>query len=293
MKTIGIGNLWPAMKAFNIVNVLGAAVLVAGLEMSGMNSCQAADTVATQSEATASGAPLRVGITPDYPPLVYRQPDGTNGVEIDFAKAMGQELGRPVEFVVLRRDELIGALLDRRIDIIMSGMSVTKARQLRISFSDPYVRNELRAIFPLKSADRFKTKDDILKTTDRIGVVTGTTAEIFVKQNCPGAKIVNLTQRQDVAFYLLKGGRMDLFIDDTFALADIFSKNEANIAYLPEPLSADDLAWGIRPDDTEFLTRVNKILTKWKADGTVDRTLNRWMPYLKNMQSQSSGGQPK
>jgi ABC-type amino acid transport substrate-binding protein len=293
MKSIGIGNLWPVIKAFKIVNVLSAAVLVAGLEMGGMISCQAADTGATQSEATTSAAPLRVGIAPDYPPLVYRQPDGTNGVEIDFAKALGQELGRPVEFVVLRRDELIGALLDQRIDIIMSGMSVTKARQLRISFSDPYVRNELRAIFPLKSADRFKTKDDILKTTDRIGVITGTTAEIFVKQNCPNAKIVNLTQRQDVAFYLLKGGRMDLYIDDTFAQADIFSKNEANIAYLPEPLSADDLAWGIRPDDTEFLTRINKILAKWKADGTVDRTLNRWMPYLKNMRSQSTGGQPK
>jgi ABC-type amino acid transport substrate-binding protein len=294
MKTKGIGKLWPVTEAVNIVTVLSVAVLAAALEMSGMNSCLAAETDATQKEAAISGAPLRVGITPDYPPLVFRQSDGTtNGVEIDFAKALGQELGRPVEFVVLRRDQQIGALVDRQIDIIMSGMSITKARQIRISFSDPYVRNELRAIFPLKAADRFKTKEDILKTKEKIGVITGTTAEVFVKQNCTNAKIVNFTQRQDVPFYLLKGGRMDVFVDDTFALADMFSKNEADMAYLPEALSEDNLAWGIRPDDQEFLTRVNKILGKWKADGTLDRTLNRWMPYLKNLRTQQPAGQPK
>jgi ABC-type amino acid transport substrate-binding protein len=293
MKTIGIGKLWPSTVAVNILKVLSVAVLVAGLEISGLNTCRAADTDTTQKAATLSGAPLRVGITPEYPPLVFREPTGTNGAEIDFANALGQELGRPVEFVVLRRDQLIGALLDKQIDIIMSGMSVTKARQIRITFSDPYLPNELRAIFPLKSKDRYKTKEDILNTTDRIGVITGTTAEIFVKQNCPNAKIVNFTLRQDIAYYLLKGGRMDLFIDDTFALADIVSKNEADVAYLREPLSEENLGWGIRPDDPEFLTRVNKILTKWKADGTADRIINRWIPYLKKMRAQPAAGQPQ
>jgi polar amino acid transport system substrate-binding protein len=281
------------MGAVNIVNLLGVAVLVAALELCGMNSCLAAEPDATQKEAAFAGAPLRVGITPEYPPLVFRQPDGTNGVEIDFAKALGQELGRKIEFVVVRRDQLIDALLSRQIDIIMSGMSITKARQLRISFSDPYVRNQLRAIFPLKSESRFKTKADVLNTTDRIGVISGTTAEVYVKQNCPNAKIIPFTQRQDIAYYLLKGGRMDLFIDDTFSLADIFSKNEADTAYLAEPLNEETLGWGIRPDDPVFLAQVNKILAKWKADGTVDRTLLRWMPYLKNIRAQQAAGQAK
>jgi ABC-type amino acid transport substrate-binding protein len=293
MKTKGIGNLWPSMEAVNIVNVLSVAVLAAGLQIGGMNSCLAADTNATQMEAAAAGAPLRVGITPDYPPLVFRLPDGTNGAEIDFARALGQELGRPVEFVVVRRDQQISALLDRQFDILMSGVSITKARQIRISFSDPYVRNQLRAIFPLKAEARFKTKEDVLNTTERIGVISGTTAETFVKQNCPKAKIVTFSQRQDVAYYLLKGGRMDLFIDDTFALADIFSKNEADTAYLAEPLNEESLGWGIRPDDPAFLAQVNKILGKWKADGTVERTLTKWMPYLKNFRSQQPAAQPK
>jgi ABC-type amino acid transport substrate-binding protein len=264
---------------------------VAGLEKSGISSCSAAEPA--PGGGAVLGAPLRVGITPEYPPLVFRQPDGTNGLEIDFAKALGQELDRPVQFVVLRWDELLGALLDRQIDIIMSGMSVTKTRQLRIRFSDPYARNELRAIFPIKEANRFKTAEDLLKTQAKIGVVTGTTSDVFVKQNCPDAEIVRVTGRKDVATWLLKTKRMDVFVDDSYALADILSKNEADIAYLPQPLSEENLAWGVRPDDAEFLAKVNSTLTKWKSDGTLDRLLDRWIPYLKNLRVQQPPGQPK
>jgi ABC-type amino acid transport substrate-binding protein len=276
MKTKSVGQLWPSMK--NLRNLLSAAVLVAVLGQLG---------------SAVSAAPLRVGITPEYPPLVYRQPDGTNGLEIDFAKALGQDLGRPVEFVVLRWDQLMPALLDREIDIIMSGMSVTKARQLKIRFSDPYVRNELRAIFPMKEANRFKTVDDLRKTDAKIGVVAGTTGDVYVKQNCTSAQIVPVTMRRDVATWLLRTKRMDVFVDDSFALADILSKNEADIGFLREPLSEEDLAWGVRPGDTEFLAEVNHALSRWKSDGTLERLLDRWVPYLKNLRVKQSGGETK
>jgi ABC-type amino acid transport substrate-binding protein len=278
MKTVGTLKLWPSAKAVNLLKVLSAAVVAAGLGIGGTASSLAAET-----NAAPGGAPIRVGIAPDYPPVVFRQPAGVDGLEIDFAKALGQELGRPVEFVALERDRLIDNLLNRQIDIIMSGMSVTKARQIRVSFCDPYVRNQLRAIFPVKAAAQFKTKDDVLNAKAKIGVITGTVAETFVKQNCTNAQIVNFTARENIPFYLLRDGRMDLFIDDTFALAYMFSKNEANMAYLPDALSEDTLAWGVRPGDTEFQGQVNKALAKWKDNGALEQMLTRWVPYVKKL----------
>ena len=294
MKAEGIGPLWPSIKGLNmIVKLLSAAVVLAGLANGGGPACLAAEADAPPPGAEASGAPLKVGINPEYPPLVFRLPDATNGLEIDFAKALGHELGRPVEFVVLRWDELLDALLEKKIDIIMSGMSVTKPRQLRIRFSEPYVRNELRAIFPIKESARYKTVDDLLKTSAKIGVVPGTTADVFVKKNCPNAQIVPIAQRKDAATLLLKVKRMDVFIDDSFSLADIVSKNESDIAYLQEPLSEENLAWGVRPDDPQFLAHVNSILSKWKSDGTLDQLLDRWIPYLKNLRLKQPAGQAK
>ena len=236
----------------------------------------------------AAEAGLKIGINPEYPPLVFRQPEGTNGVEIDFANRLSRDLEMPIELVVLRRDELIPALLDRRIDVIMSGMSITRGRQLRIAFTQPYLHNQIRAIFALKSAAQFQTPEDLFKSTARIGVLPGTSAEVLVKQKCTGAQIVPVTLRRDVAFFLLKGNRLDAFVDDTFALADILAQNEADLGYLKQPLAEEDLAWGVRPGDAELKGKLNGMLEKWKLNGTLDSILDRWIPYRKKLTPEST-----
>jgi len=233
---------------------------------------------------------LRVGLTPDYPPLVFERDGGVVGAEIDLAGALGAQLGRPVQFFSMRRELLIPALQEQRIDIVMSGMSVTPARQLRIAFSDPYLHNQLRAIFTRQNADQFKTRDDILNTSAKIGVVPGTTADAFMQKNCPKAWRVAIASRQDAPFHLLKDRQIDIFIDDTFALAQILSENEAGLTCLMQPLADDDLAWGIRTDDQEFLRQVNAVVARWKSDGTLERTLRHWLPYLHKYEALQQGG---
>jgi len=226
-------------------------------------------------------APLRVGITPDYPPLVFKYNGQIAGAEVDFGRALGGQLNRKVEFISLRWEQLIPAVQNGNIDIIMSGMSITRARQLQIAFSDPYLTNQLRAIFSRSNAERFKSLADIQNEGVKIGVISGTAADLFVKTNCPQAERVELGSRQDVAYYLLQNPTIDVYVDDTFALAQILSQNEADLTFMRQPLAENYLAWGMRADDTRFLQAVNAALARWKTDGTLDRVLNRWIPYLK------------
>ena len=74
-------------------------------------------------------------------------------------------------------------------------------------------------------------------------------------------------------------------MDDSFALAEILSENEASLTFLRDPLAGDDFAWGFRPQDQQFLKQVNGVLAKWKSDGTLDKILLRWIPYLKKYQA--------
>jgi ABC-type amino acid transport substrate-binding protein len=259
------------LNPFTLASVAGLALAAV---LAGVAGC-----------ATTRQNPLRVGITPDYPPLVFEQGDGVAGAEIDLAGALGAQLGRPVQCYPMRWEELIPALQERRIDIIMSGMSVTRPRQLRIAFSDPYLHNQLRAIFSRQNAGQFKTRQDLLNTEARIGVVAGTTADVFVQENCPKAERVSIGSSRDAAFHLLQDRRIDVFIDDSFALAQILSENEASLTYLAQPLAENDLAWGIRPDDQDLLRKVNLALAQWKSDGTLDRVFLRWIPYLKKYES--------
>ena len=96
--------------------------------------------------ASEQGAPpLRVGITPDFPPLVFKQGDQVAGIEVELARMLGEELGRPVKFVEVKWDEQIPALLEGKTDIIMSSMTVTRERQVRIAFAEPFMKSGLVA----------------------------------------------------------------------------------------------------------------------------------------------------
>ena len=77
---------------------------------------------APKPSGTLLKSEFRIGISPDYIPLAYKDPTfGLVGIEVDFANQLGKELGKKIIFVETPFPELIEALLQDKIDIIMSG----------------------------------------------------------------------------------------------------------------------------------------------------------------------------
>src|SRR5262245_41762351 len=101
--------------------------------------------------------PLRVGCAPDSPPVAFRRSGEIVGIEPDFASALATELGRPLQLVQYDWVDLIPALLSGRVDVIMSGMTVTPARSVRIAFADPWLDSGLMAAMRREDASRYKT----------------------------------------------------------------------------------------------------------------------------------------
>jgi len=221
---------------------------------------------------------LRVGVTPNYPPIIFRRNKQIVGVEADLARRLGKELNRPVQFIELSWDEQIPALLSGRTDIIMSGMSMTQARRVRINFTDYYIKSGLMAMIRLEDASRFTSAESILQTSSNIGVVAGTTSDVFVRMNFPNVlRIVPLTQAGD-APPLLKNRSIDVFVHDAPSIMWLASEYEADLLGIWEAFNEEYLAWGVRRDDRDFLTHVNSILGKWKEDGTLNEILFKWLP---------------
>jgi polar amino acid transport system substrate-binding protein len=79
----------------------------------------------------------------------------------------------------------------------------------------------------------------------------------------------------------LRRRTIDVFVHDGPSIAWLVSANEADVAGIWQPLNKEDLAWGVRRDDPQFLAQLNDALAAWKRDGTLTETLVRWLPYLK------------
>lgn len=225
--------------------------------------------------------PIRVGVSTDYPPIIFKLGKKISGVEADLARRLAKELNRPLKFIELKWGRQIPTLMEGKTDIIMSGMSITRARKVRIDFTDHYLKTGLLAAVRLVEGSKYKTTVDIMKSYTTVGVVRGTTSDVFVKKNFPNvSQIIVLAEARDGAFEL-KRRVIDIFVHDAPSIIWLVSENEADLTAVWEPLNEEFLAWGVRRDDPEFLAQINSILKKWKKDGTLNKVLKRWLPYLK------------
>lgn len=224
---------------------------------------------------------LQVGVTPTAPPLVFYKDNGVVGLETEFAAALAKSLGKTARFIMLGWDNLIPALLEKRIDIIMSGMSVTKMREARISFTSPYLKAGQMALVRNQDAAMYPTAASIKKTQARVGFMKGTTGSILVQQE------FQLTTRK-ISFGLIKDAiqalveeRIDLFIDDAPVIWHKATTQEAQgLTPIPILLTEESLAWGVRKDNAELLKAANLFLETWKSNGSLKNTITKWMPFV-------------
>ncbi|TNF56995.1 transporter substrate-binding domain-containing protein, partial [bacterium] len=222
--------------------------------------------------------PLRVGVTPDYPPVIFKQGDRISGIEADLAHRLGESLGRPVQFKELSWEKQIPALLAGEIDIIMSGMTITKARKVRVNFTDPYMKSGLLPMMRTEDAEKFNSYDSIKKKIVTIGVMPGTTGDVFVQKNFPDATRIAQSTPGNASDALILRRSIDIFIHDAPSIMWLVSENEANLTSSWEPLNEENLAWAVQRGDGELLMDINNLLRAWKEDGTLDNILLKWLP---------------
>ncbi len=222
---------------------------------------------------------FRIGISPDYLPVAYRDPTfGLVGVEIDFAKQVGKELGKEIIFVETPFPELVQALVDGRIDIIMSGMSITTERQQVVSFTDSYVTIGQMALVRAKDRSEFPNVQSFSQRTSKIGFVQATTGEMAAKAFFPRAILTPEPTIED-GIAALRRGEIELFIHDAPTVWRIAGNpNEKELEGLYWPLTKEPLAWAVRKDDEPLRFALNRELEQWRANGSLKRILSRWVP---------------
>jgi ABC-type amino acid transport substrate-binding protein len=232
----------------------------------------------------SSPIPLRVGVFPYYPPMIFKKNGEIRGAEADMAIQLGKALGRKAQFIELGWEQLIPALIDGEIDIVMSGMSITNARKARVPFATPYLKIGLVTLMRAADVSKYNSLKSIQDSFSTIGVVQGTTGEAFVRRNFLKAANIISFQKASEAPYLLVNMRIDLFVNDAPSIAWLVSENEGVLKGFWKPFNEEYLGWAVKPGDQDFITKVNAILSDWKKDGTLKEILILWLPYWKTFE---------
>ena len=226
----------------------------------------------------AGRTPLRVGVSPTYEPVIFENEGEIVGIEADFARIVGEALGRRIVFERRPFIELIDALERGEVDVVMSGLSITPERAERVRFSDPYMQVGQLALIRTSDIARFGRIHFIRRVGARVGYERGTTGERFVA--------TQLTRSRSFAFddveagiRSLRAGRIDYFIHDAPTVWRLAGNPASrDLQGLYHPLTEEHLAWAVRKNDTKLLALLNTTLAHFKREGMIEPIIDRWIP---------------
>lgn len=244
-----------------------------------------AKTVTPPDAVAPLGKPLRVGVARSAPPLIFGEGENVEGIEADLARKMGEALNRPVEFVPMFFPDLITELRAQRIQIIMAGMSVTPGRERVVRFAEPYLINGLQGLIREDEAAKLGSVDRIEMGQWRIGVEKDSTAAVYVERRMSNATVVVYPTIADAVKSLTAPrSRIDLVLYDSTSVRWFAARSRdegavgPRLIAVPGLLTEEPIAWAVHPSDDELLKQANDVLAKWKADGTLDAILAKWLP---------------
>lgn len=239
-------------------------------------------TLATSAFANQT---LRIGVSPNYQPLAYKQDGQLTGIDIAAGETIAQQIGRKAEFVEMTFEQLIPALQAGKIDIIMSGMTITPERSQLVSFSNPYLSAGQMAIIRYADASRFGYKGTLFRPDARVAVVAGTTGEKFANNSLRNAAISRCDSINE-AFAKLKNSSVDFVIHDaatSWALATDTARQE--FMSLNNELTDERLGWAVNKGNNALLQTVNQQLAIMQRDGILRAIINKWVPVTVQVES--------
>ncbi len=218
---------------------------------------------------------LIIGTDATYPPFEFKSETGElAGVSIDMGKALGEYLGRPVEFRNIAFDGLITALQTRSIDIIISSMTANDERRKSLDFSAPYVTTGICLLLPKNSS--IAKVEELKQGKRRIVTKIATTGEQWSRANLPNAEIVALDSDPACVLEISKGSA-DAWVYDQISVMNYALANPDTTKALLAPIRIEEWAVGLRHGEDELRDKISAFIAKFRAEGSFDKVAVKYL----------------
>ena len=223
---------------------------------------------------------LRVGVSL-FTPWTIKTPKGDIvGFEIDVAKQLAKDLGVKPEFHVLDWKKIIPTLLNREIDIIVSGIVITPQRALKVNFSQPYDSSGISLATNISLTKTFKGPKDLNRPDIIIASVTGTISEDLTRRIFPKATLKTFATSQEAKNAVTKGkvhGYVEHKPITTFLALD---HPETVDEPLSRPLLETKSGFAVNKGDPDFLNFLNAWIISHEADTWLSSAHKYWFDSL-------------
>ncbi len=223
---------------------------------------------------------LRVGVSLFTPWTLNTQKGELVGFEIDVAKQLAKDLGVKPEFHIFELEDIVPAILNRKVDIIAAGMVITPQRALKVNFSQPYASSGVGLVTNIALTKKFTGIKDLNGPDVIISAVKDTVSDALARRVFSKSTIKTFSSSQEAIKAVTTGkvhGYVELNPIPTFTVL-----NHAGIVDEPltKPLLTTKAGFAINKGDPDFLNFLNAWIISHEADTWLTSAHKYWFDSL-------------
>jgi len=197
------------------------------------------------------------------------------GFDVDVARAIADKMGRPLKVVELEFDQLLPALAEGKVDLVLAGLAMTEERAQRVDFSDSYY-NAKQVVLLLAGGVVPMFKEDLKDR--KLAVQSGMPGEIIATEMTREKKLRSLSSALKAAVALMNSQSEFALLDEQAAIPLL----KQNPELMRGHVEFDKVLYGVavKKGNAKLLKMVNKTLAEIQANGRYDQLINQWILQL-------------
>lgn len=220
---------------------------------------------------------LRIGMTGTQPPYAMESIEGELiGYEVDLANDIANAIGVELKIVQMPFNELLPSLEAKKVDIIMSGMTMTTPRNAKVIFLGPYIYSGKSILTMAHIYIEMENTNELNKSSNKIATLAGSTSEKFVLQYMPKTKLLAQSNYDDCLNMVLDGKADLMLADFSICRYTVLKSPELGLETFDEPITKEPIGMAIKHTDPLFLNLLQNLLRQRNADGTLEDLNDKW-----------------
>jgi len=221
---------------------------------------------------------LRVGMSGSQPPFNMKARDGAPmGLEVDLANALAAAMKVELQIVEKPFADLIPALENGEVDLVLSGMTITADRSRSVSFVGPYVISGKSILTKSANLAAVQEAGELNESDIRLVTLRNSTSETFVRTNLPDAQLTTVDS-YDEAIEMLRADQTGAMIADMpICLLTVMRFPNEGFATLNQPLTLEPIGIAVSANDAQLQNLVRNYVTALEGTGILDALRQAWL----------------
>jgi polar amino acid transport system substrate-binding protein len=219
---------------------------------------------------------LRVGMDTFVPWAMKDKTGKLIGFEIDVAKRLAKDMGLKAEFIPTKWAGIIPALLTGKFDVIIGGMGIVPARNLKVNFTIPYYYTGMSMVASKTKAAGFDSLADFNKPDVVLAVRLGSTQVMAAKKYMPKAQLRKFDGEAQ-AYQEVINGKAHAAVGSapTPAFQSIKYPDRLFMP-LADTFTKEPIGFAVRKGDPDSLNFLNNWIRVVQAEGWIQERKHHW-----------------